>query len=330
MVDDKPTTLGEFLRQEREQRGITIEQVASATKISVRTLHSLESDNYIDLPAKPFIRGFVTSYARFIGLEADEVLNKFNGFIDKKAMDRPTRESGHSGYVFEKREGEQSRAILWIIMGSFVVIGGLLIFVLKPSFRHHSSRHAEKLKAAYATASPSPSPVSKSLSKPTPASAPTPTLTPSPVPKSSPTPKPSPTVSTKPDPLNSGAGLALSEVKYKAIFKAQADLWVRYQVDDKPMMKFILRQDRILVLKAQNEIRIQTSNPTSMTFNYGSSGSRLFANEKTAVRHPSGLTLFFPPELAKKSSDPFAGSNPLPTTSPPPSRTAPKSTPPTP
>ena len=40
-------TLGEFLRTEREKRGITIDQVASETKVGVRILHALESDQYV-------------------------------------------------------------------------------------------------------------------------------------------------------------------------------------------------------------------------------------------------------------------------------------------
>src|SRR5688500_3745542 len=99
-------TLGEFLRHEREKRGITLEQLASATKISVRLLHAREGDDYRDLPAKPFIRGFVTSYVRFIGLNPKEVLTQFAGFIDSKSKDRPVRDAGHSGYAFERKEGE--------------------------------------------------------------------------------------------------------------------------------------------------------------------------------------------------------------------------------
>src|SRR5947209_19798491 len=121
MTTDGTQSLGEYLRHERERRGITIEQLASATKIGVRQLHALESDHYSELPAKPFVRGFVTSYCRFIGLDPKETLARYHEFIEQKAQDRPTRDSGHSGYAFEKREGEQSRVILWIIMGCFLV-----------------------------------------------------------------------------------------------------------------------------------------------------------------------------------------------------------------
>ena len=107
--DSSQSTLGEFLRHERERRGITIEQVASATKISVRLLHLLESDQYVELPAKPFVRGFVNSYCRFIGIDPKEVLIRYGGFLEERSHERPTRDEGHSGYAFEKREGEQSR-----------------------------------------------------------------------------------------------------------------------------------------------------------------------------------------------------------------------------
>ena len=47
MNPESSQTLGEFLRQERERRGMTIEQVASATKINVRMLHALEAKLFV-------------------------------------------------------------------------------------------------------------------------------------------------------------------------------------------------------------------------------------------------------------------------------------------
>src|SRR6476620_670397 len=141
MTTEKDITLGEFLRHERERRGLTIDQVASATKVGVRTLHSLEADLFSELPAKPFIRGFVTSYCRFIGLDPKETIAKYDDFICRKVTERPNRESGHSGYAFEKKDGEQqSRTILLIAIFGFIALGGMAMIFLKPSLRHrHSS-----------------------------------------------------------------------------------------------------------------------------------------------------------------------------------------------
>ncbi|MBI2712671.1 MAG: helix-turn-helix domain-containing protein [Bdellovibrio sp.] len=149
-MTSETNSLGEFLRHERERRGVTIEQVASATKIGIRTLHSLEGDNYAELPAKPFIRGFVISYCRFIGLDAKEVLATFSEFIAHKATERPNREGGHSGYAFEKRDGEQqSRTFLFIAIFGFVVVGGVAVLLLKPSFHHKKNSHIDRLRAAH-------------------------------------------------------------------------------------------------------------------------------------------------------------------------------------
>jgi cytoskeleton protein RodZ len=346
-------SLGEFLRYEREKRGITIEQVASATKISVRLLYSLEADQYVDLPAKPFIRGFVTSYVRFIGQDPQEVLTRFGDFIDSRALDRPARDAGHSGYAFEKREGEQSRTILWMIMGSFILLGGLVILVFKPSLKHSRHGHVEKLRDANPLASASPIPeasglplvmqsglpagvmtpvVSASpvaiassppsapdaaLPSPSPAvGAPSPVPTAVPSPLVSASPLASPTVSTKPDPLNSGSNLNPEQIKHRVVFKALADVWVRYQVDNKPVMKFILRQDRVLVLRAQELVRFQVSEPGSITFSYNRGGSQIMDASKNIIRHLSTASLVFPVQATEKIKESFIGEGPLPTSVP--------------
>lgn len=180
MAADPITSLGAYLRSERERRGITIEQVASATKINIRVLHALEADHYGDLPAKPFIRGFVTSYARFIDLDASEILSQFDSFIDHKVHERPARDTGHSGYAFEKREGEQSRTVLWFVMGGFIVIGAVIILVLKPSFHHHKHSHIDKLKSLHEAGESSAVPLPDATFSPvptaTPSAAPSPAL----------------------------------------------------------------------------------------------------------------------------------------------------------
>lgn len=349
--DQGPPTLGEFLRQEREKRGVTIEQVASATKISVRLLHLLESDQYSELPAKPFIRGFVSSYARFIGIDSKEILTQFGDFLEMRSVERPTRDAGHSGYAFEKREGEQSRTILWIVMGGFLVFGGIGLVVLKPSLHHHHGSHLEKLKEANPEepspapsasvavvsappATPSPSPSSKlstehqpaaplvapvvpvaPVRSPSPSPKPSTKEKPSPKPSQRPQARPSPTptnsAAEKPDPLNSGVNLKPSEIKYKVVVKAGQDLWVRFQVDNRPKMKFILRQDRVLVLRAQAEVRFQTSAPDSVSVRInGAPGGPLVGNPD-AVQKESGLTLVLPKQAIETIGEPFPGEKSL-------------------
>ncbi len=62
----------------RESRGLTLEQVATKTKIGTRFLEAIESEQFERLPGGIFSRGFVRSYAESLGLNADEVVASFD------------------------------------------------------------------------------------------------------------------------------------------------------------------------------------------------------------------------------------------------------------
>src|ERR1700716_413758 len=71
-------TFGEELRREREIRGISLKEIADATKISRRFLDAIERNDHKTLPAPVFTRGFVREDARYLGLNSDEMVNRYN------------------------------------------------------------------------------------------------------------------------------------------------------------------------------------------------------------------------------------------------------------
>ncbi|HET7435891.1 MAG TPA: helix-turn-helix domain-containing protein [Thermoanaerobaculia bacterium] len=71
-------SFGEELRREREIRGISLKEIADATKISKRFLEAIERNDHRTLPAPVFTRGFVREYARYLGLNAEEIVNRYN------------------------------------------------------------------------------------------------------------------------------------------------------------------------------------------------------------------------------------------------------------
>lgn len=74
-------TLGEKLRQAREERGISISEVAEQTRISPHYLASIENDDYRTLPGGIFNKGFVKSYAKYVGLDEQEALADYSSLI---------------------------------------------------------------------------------------------------------------------------------------------------------------------------------------------------------------------------------------------------------
>jgi cytoskeletal protein RodZ len=65
---------GDKLRQQREQRGLSLDAISSVTKISTRMLNAIENEHFDQLPGGVFNKGFVRAYARQIGLNEEEVL----------------------------------------------------------------------------------------------------------------------------------------------------------------------------------------------------------------------------------------------------------------
>ncbi len=71
-------SFGDELRREREIRGISLKEISDATKISKRFLEALERNDHHTLPAPVFTRGFVREYARYVGLNAEDMVNRYN------------------------------------------------------------------------------------------------------------------------------------------------------------------------------------------------------------------------------------------------------------
>jgi cytoskeleton protein RodZ len=98
------SSFGEEMRKEREIRSISLKEIADATKISKRYLEAIEKDDYKVLPAAVFTRGFVREYARYLGLNPDEAVNRYlhyrqgleeTGAVPKDARREPGRDIAH-------------------------------------------------------------------------------------------------------------------------------------------------------------------------------------------------------------------------------------------
>jgi cytoskeletal protein RodZ len=80
------TSIGEALRQRREDRGLSIEQASAQSKVPLRLLQALESDDYRLLPDPLYLIRFLHDYARFLALEPEALEAEF-----QRAVRRPPR-----------------------------------------------------------------------------------------------------------------------------------------------------------------------------------------------------------------------------------------------
>src|SRR5215475_6842569 len=74
-------TIGELLRTAREQRGIPLREISDETRISIRYLEAIESNDYKRLPGGIFNRSFVRAYARCIGYDEKEAVEAYARYM---------------------------------------------------------------------------------------------------------------------------------------------------------------------------------------------------------------------------------------------------------
>lgn len=78
------STLGEKLRQAREERGISIMEVSEQTRISPLYLEAIENDDYSPLPGGIFNKGFVKTFAKYVGIDENEALQDYTRLVTQQ------------------------------------------------------------------------------------------------------------------------------------------------------------------------------------------------------------------------------------------------------
>lgn len=126
--DAETISFGTWLRRQRELREISLREIADVTKISIRYLEALEQDRFDVLPAPVFAKGFLREYARYVGLDADEVVNSYlTAQEEVEPEDQPPqRGSQRRGGRLEKTSGLLLTFAVVILLG---VVAGLAYYM---------------------------------------------------------------------------------------------------------------------------------------------------------------------------------------------------------
>lgn len=102
------TTVGEFLRKTRTQRGITLEQVSQATRVRLAYLQAIEQNEPSELPSVVQARGFLRLYASYLDLPAQPLLDGWQSghYVPPEVLE-PAPIS-HETYSLEEASGASS------------------------------------------------------------------------------------------------------------------------------------------------------------------------------------------------------------------------------
>jgi cytoskeletal protein RodZ len=120
-------SVGELLRLEREAQGKTIEDVARATKMSSATIAGLEADHFSILPAPVYVKGHLRTYARHLGLNETEVVDKYLRFTQQQDSAELDEWDAVELELHEERQ-RSGRRWVWIAVVVAAVVVALVIW----------------------------------------------------------------------------------------------------------------------------------------------------------------------------------------------------------
>src|SRR5690348_12735465 len=116
------SAFGERLRRQREMRGVSLEEISKSTKIGIRSLKAIEDEDFEKLPGGIFNKGFVRAYARFLGLDEEEMVADFEEAWNAYEAERTPQVLE----VPEEEERASSSRSMWtsIVLLILIVVAG--------------------------------------------------------------------------------------------------------------------------------------------------------------------------------------------------------------
>lgn len=120
-------TVGPFLKKSREIQGLSLDQVASLTRIQSKFLQALEDEDFQSLPEQVFTRGFVRTYARSLGVDEEDTLRRFSESSNEFYHRGQQAQNQANLQVQQEQRGKLNRNLVIIVTIVILVALGFLL-----------------------------------------------------------------------------------------------------------------------------------------------------------------------------------------------------------
>ena len=245
---DEKETLGKYLRDQRESKKISLREVSKNTRVREYILKAIEENQTDLLPAATYVKGFLLAYAKYLRLDPNDVLVRYERALKGEPAVPPSPQPAR---IKQKASAtppsKPKQKILWNTKQTWVVVGVIVAsFVIFFFFSPYSSlppveplpEKSVEEKPAVAPAPPAPATPRVSEEKP--------------VVEEKRSPAPSPPVA---------ATTSVQEKKpFSVVLKATEETWVSLQVDDQPEKEMTFKPRDGISVQAANRVRMKLGN----------------------------------------------------------------------
>jgi cytoskeleton protein RodZ len=142
-------SLGKQLRRAREERGISLREISEQTRITMRHLEAIESDDYKHLPGGIFNKSFIKAYARYVKFDEKRALELYMRTARERG--EPVDEVATTPQRSRIYTNDPARSPL-VTFGLSALIVGILILVVYAGLHYYRRKEAQP--AAQATPTP--------------------------------------------------------------------------------------------------------------------------------------------------------------------------------
>lgn len=122
IIENSMESPGKYLKAERELQKLSLEEAANFTKIREPLLKTIEEDGYELLPHSLYVKGFLMTYARYLGLDPKEVINRYQKYLEDVGICQQKEIS-----VLPAALPPKKKIRAWLFLA---LIGAILLFIL--------------------------------------------------------------------------------------------------------------------------------------------------------------------------------------------------------
>ncbi len=126
--------LGSRLKNERERQGLTIEQIMEITKVSRVNINAIESGNQKEFPHEVYAKGFVKTYAKALGLDAEEVGEEFSQIMRTGTADAEDVVDGSVQPDYGPGPKKSPAGTIFLVLILVGIVGGLVYYLHDNSY----------------------------------------------------------------------------------------------------------------------------------------------------------------------------------------------------
>lgn len=144
-------SLGEYLRRQRELKGLSLKDLSDKTKIGINYLRCIEENKFDKIPGNVFVRGFLRLYASSVGLKEEEVLRRYHEEYEIKDREKEKKEEADLKVL----RGSYRKLPLWLWIIPVILLFSILLFNVLPQKKKHTPVPAREVKKSIET-EPSP------------------------------------------------------------------------------------------------------------------------------------------------------------------------------